>query len=83
MTWCVAETHHLSVIQVFELQGCNVAQFVWKDLSQIAVPEGSVSIHVGGLSERSLLFWGARLSSQHGRICWWRKRNEEQFIDYY
>ncbi len=43
MTWCVTETHHLSVIQVFELQGCNVARLVRKDLFQIAGPEGSVA----------------------------------------
>ena len=30
MTWCVTETHHLSAIQVFELQGCNAARLVWK-----------------------------------------------------
>lgn len=52
MTWCVTETHHLSVIQVFELQGCNVARLVWKDLFQIAGPEGSVAVHVGGFSEQ-------------------------------
>lgn len=50
MTWCVTETHHLSVIQVFELQGCNIARLVWKDLFQIAGPEGSVAVHVGGFS---------------------------------
>ncbi len=44
MTWCVTETHHLSVIQVFELQGCNVARLVRKDLFQIAGPEGSVAV---------------------------------------
>lgn len=47
MTWCVTETHHLSVIQVFELQGCNVARLVCKDLSQIAGAEGSSDLHVG------------------------------------
>lgn len=51
MTWCVTETHHLSVIQVFELQGCNVARLVRKDLFQIAGPEGSAAVHVGGFSE--------------------------------
>lgn len=35
-TVVVTETHHLSVIQVFELQGCNVTRLVWKDLFQIA-----------------------------------------------
>lgn len=35
MTWCVTETHHLSVIQVFEPQGCNAAWLVWRDLFQI------------------------------------------------
>lgn len=56
MTWCVTETHHLSVIQVFELQGCNVARLVWKDLFQIAGPEGSAAVHVGGLSgEKNVL----------------------------
>ena len=45
MTWCVTETHHLSLIHVFELQGCNVARLVCKDLFQIAVPEGSAAVH--------------------------------------
>lgn len=57
MTWCVTETHHLSVIQVFELQGCNVARLVWKDLFQIAAPEGSAAILVGGLSTYALFFF--------------------------
>lgn len=58
MTWCVTETHHLSVIQVFELQGCNVARLVWKDLFQIAGPEGSVAVHVGGCSAKKWHFSG-------------------------
>lgn len=46
ITWCVTETHHLSLIHVFERQGCNVALLVCKDLFQIAVPEGSAALHV-------------------------------------
>lgn len=56
MTWRVTETHHLSVIQVFELQGCNVSLLVCKDLFQIVEAEGSVVVCAGGaqLTQRSM-----------------------------
>lgn len=69
MTWCVTETHHLSVIQVFELQGCNVARLVWKDLFQIAGPEGSAAVHVGGSSEGGECTLGGRGGGHNERTC--------------
>jgi len=57
MTRCVTMAHHLRAIQAFELQGCNVAQLVCKDLFQAAECEGSAAAHVGGLSE---INWGTR-----------------------
>lgn len=74
MTWCVTETHHLSVIQVFELQGYNVARLVCKDLSQIAGAEGSLDLYVGGLPVKKNLHCGCKEttekdSSNHLHTC--------------
>lgn len=75
MTWCVTETHHLSVIQVFELQGCNVARLVRKDLFQIAGPEGQWPY-----------MWEVSLNKnvdvmkQHARIRRWRQKRDMYLI---
>lgn len=55
MTWCMTKTHHLSVIQLFELQGCNVARFVCQDLFQIAGSRGSPALHVGSFNENGMV----------------------------
>lgn len=73
MTWCVAEAHRLSVTQVFQLQGCNVAHFCLERFFPDCSARGSASVHVGGSSERNDAFLGAEVSTQHARICWWRR----------
>lgn len=72
MTWCVTETHHLSVIQVFELQGCNAARLVWRDLFQIA-GAGEVSGRRRGRflkkKRSTLVDVGKCVEGVYGEIC--------------
>lgn len=68
------------MIQVFELQGCNVARLVWKDLFQIAGPEGSAAIHVGGFSPGEEV---VDIMEQHAGMRRWREKRERRLVSTY